>query len=375
MDIKYQFVMLAPDGTSWRRDITHLVQRCQLLAVEGGIGSCSLTLHADPLLSDAAFYGDDARLYVYRQLPGREPSLFLDKVWLLTRSRMAYGQNNVMLRDLSFVCGNDLLRRRVVAYDEGTAQSLKTSAPADDIIKELWRENLGSSATDTTRDLSGAFVSIAADTSQGAAAQGEFSYVNLLEATRDLCERSTQAGTYLTFDLEGNTLTLRTYEGQRGLDRRSTVILDPERGNLASAWLERDISQEITRAYAGAQGVQSDRNVQAYTDTMRSLVSPFRLIEAFEAANQVNSIDTVATTQAAYAAVRRQRPRVVVGGDLVETPASTFGLHFDFGDYVTVRAFGTQADARLSGVGLEISRSDNALQARVHCVLRGETYE
>src|SRR5574343_782046 len=47
-----------------------------------------------------------------------------------------------------------LLGSRIVAYPAGSAQAAKTDY-ADDMMKAIVRENLGSTATDTTRDLTG----------------------------------------------------------------------------------------------------------------------------------------------------------------------------------------------------------------------------
>jgi hypothetical protein len=183
---------------------------------------------------------------------------------------------------------------------------------------------------------------------------------NLLEVCAEIAEASATAGTYLTFEVIApteSTLELRTYVDQRGVDRRSgtgqEVIFALERGNVENVTVDEDHTDEVTFAAAGGQGEGSARNVQTALDTTRMAESPFGRIETWL---DMANVDTTAALQddADYG-VSQGRSVITMTADLVETPATTRGLHFDLGDLVTVERRGRQYDCRIDLVTVEVA--------------------
>jgi hypothetical protein len=120
--------------------------------------------------------------------------------------------------------GNDLLNRRIVAYAAGSSQSDKTNQ-ADDMMKEIVTENLGSSAT-APRDLTDLNFTVAGDVTAAPSITKAFSWRNVLDVLQDIVAISAENGTDLYFDVVPVVISsseigfeFRTYTDQPGQDR------------------------------------------------------------------------------------------------------------------------------------------------------------
>jgi hypothetical protein len=256
-----------------------------------------------------------------------------------------------------------LLDRRIIAYAAGSSYAAKSAAPADDQLKAFWAENAGASISGTDRDgletqadIS-AYVTTQANLSAGASIAKAAARRKLLAVAQELCEASTTAGTYMTFEIiapSESTLELRTYTTQRGVDRRassgSPVILREQAGVLENAELEIDYHNEKTFVVAGGQGEGTARLIATALDTTRMGVSPFGRIEDF--LDMSNVADAASLQDDADSGLRYGRPVITFTGDLIETPALTRGIHFDLGDMLTAEDPQTrqQYDVRLDRI-------------------------
>lgn len=339
----------------------------------GGIGVLELEL---PDSFDASLLQRDGRIGVWRSIDGRPPYLDNGAIFLIGLVRYTSGALLVRAWHAS-----SLLLRRIIAYNAGTAYTSKTGA-ADNLIKAFWAENAGASivsadrdGVETQADIS-AYVSVAANLSQGASVSKACTRRNLGAVTQELCEASTTAGTYLTAEIYApseSTLELRTYATARGVDHRAgssqPIILSEARGNLEQAELTIDYSGEATMVIAGGQGEQEARLIATSLDTTRMGLSPFGRIEDFL---DMSNTDTSAALQdEADAGLRSARPVITLTGKLIETPATTRGLHFDLGDLLTAEHPTTrqQFDVRLDVVHETIDQSGRS----VDVVLRSVT--
>ena len=321
------------------------------------VGSLTLTL---PPSAPLAFLQRDGRILVYRSLPGVPPALDMEAVWLIvgiTRQLEESGEQVIVVKAVDAV---DLLRRRIVAYAAGGSETVKTGN-ADDFIKQVVRENLGSGATDATRRLPTSLFGVANNTSQAPSISKAFSRRNVLDVCRELADSSTQAGTYLAFDVvwSGAALELRTYTQWRGVDHRfpggtNPVILSADTGSLLSVSYSLDYGDEVTYAYAGGQGEGEDRAVGTATDAVRATLSPFARIEQWVDAR--NTDDGATLVDEADAAVREGRPRIVFEGTVnANAPGAMYGRDYGFGDVVTAQAFGVNVDCRIDAVSVEVT--------------------
>lgn len=338
-----------------------------LKASEVGLLEVDLSDQLDGLLF---FEGDlrrDCRLEVWRTVPGQPPYLDGQCQWLLRRGRQSDGAEGPRTHLWAYHA-NHILKRRIVAYAAGSSQADKAADFADDLMKEIVAENFLGSATDTTRQIT-AYLSAEGDLSQGASIAKAFSRRNVLVVLQELAQASALAGTYLAFDVVMSTPSssqFRTYAGQRGVDRRYTggqdqPLFGPDYGNVAAASLDYDYSEEATSVYAGGQGLESSRAIGTATDATRIAASPLNLLEYFTDARMTE--DATQLADEADAALRERRPRKTFQATLVQTPAATYGLHYGFGDYLTVQFRGQSIDCRLDSVLVKATEQNEQIEA------------
>jgi len=196
-----------------------------------------------------------------------------------------------------------------------------------------------------------ATVSVQADTGAAPQVWESWYWQTCGDAIRLLCDSSMTSGTYLTAEIVApteSTLELQTFTGQRGIDRRfstgSGLLFTEARGNLANALLTVDATEEVTVAVAGGATRDSSTSLYAAVDATRIAESPLGRIEAFV---DSNSVDAQQIQGDADARVRAGRPVIVAVGDLQETDQCVRGIHYNYGDLVTVDVVGVQYDMRL----------------------------
>lgn len=339
----------------------------------GNVGVLELEL---PRSFNTALLLRDGRIGPWRAINGRAPYNDNNAQYLIDRVRFTSRATHVRAYHATGLCG-----RRIVAYAAGSSYASKAATFADNLIKTIWAENAGASISganrdgvETQADIS-SYVTTQANQSLGASVAKSFARRNMLAVFQELAEASTTAGTYLTFEIVApseNTLELRTYTTQRGVDRRaasgSPVILREQAGALENAELSIDYGNEKTFIIAGGQGEGTDRLIATALDTTRTAVSPFGRIEAF--ADMSNVADATGLQDDADAALRNGRPMITFSGDLVETPALTRGIQFDLGDMLTAEDPQTrqQYDVRLDVITESMNSSGRTTQIKLRSV-------
>lgn len=321
----------------------------------------------------------DGRVHIMRSVNGapaiREGgSCFLIRKW-------DYGYNYTTITALH---ANDLMRRRYNLYNRVFSNDGVISlGPADDGIKTFWKRNAGASINTTYRaystvtstsdqtqaDLS-AYVSTQANLGAAPEVIKYPTWRNVLDTILEVCDFSFNAGTYLTAEIvapSDSTLELRTFTGQRGVDRRastgSSLIFSSVRGNLENAVMTVDATEEITFTMSlGAAPLVTERYTGKAHDTTRSGESPFGRIETIVDCNDAPNDATL--TNEAQSAVRGGRPVITAVADLVETDQCVRGIHYDFGDLVTVEVDGVQYDMRLNIMEVSLTASGERTTAR-----------
>lgn len=336
----------------------------------GQIGVLRLTLPTN--------YNDllllDGRISVWRTIGARAPYRDGDACYFIRK--WEYGEESTTV---TAVHANHLLTRRIVNYYANTTYTKKTATSADNLIKAFASQNLGSGivtanriGVETYADLS-AYLDIQANLTLGQSTSKTASWRNLFDVVRELCDASTELGTYLTAEIVAvgqSDLELRTYTAQRGVDRRASsgqpLIFARARGNVENVILTVDRTNEITFATAGGGGEETARATSSAIDATRAGESPFNRIEDF--AEDTNTLDTTTLTGIASAKIREGKPRISASGDLVETAFCSRGVHFDLGDYVTFEARGNQYDVRIDTIGITISGGEqrSKVQLRVN---------
>jgi len=257
----------------------------------------------------------------------------------------------------------DLLRRRVVAASEASAEASKTGT-ADDLIKAYCLEQLGASAA-AARNWS-AYLTIDADVSAAQAVDYDASYKRLLTVCQDLARSSAQLGTRLYFDVTGPALRLRTYVNQRGTDRTATTgtgrpLIGEAYGNLADPSLEEDASDEVTVMYALGEGIETARDVQEVSDTVRVAASVFGRIEDTADGWTMENSDSL--SDYGNAALYERRPRARFTGRLLDVPGCRMGIDWSFGDRVTAEYEGERYDCTIAALSVTYAGGAEQIEA------------
>ncbi len=322
------------------------------------VGAWSLTFAANAF--DRNWYRPDRRVEFWREADGGPMQLVC--VGLCRRlTRRTSGAMRAV--EIGGPDALDLLRRRVVAASEASAEASKTGT-ADDLLKAYCREQLGADAA-AARSWS-AYLAIDADVSAAPAVDYDASYKRLLAVCQDVARASAELGTRLYFDVTGPTLRLRTYVGQRGTDRTATSgtgrpLIGEAYGNLADPVLEEDASDEVTAMYALGEGVETARDVQEVVDTVRAGASVFGRIEDTADGWTMENSDSLADY--GRAALYERRPRVRFTGRLLDVPGCRMGIDWNYGDRVTAEYEGERYDCTISALSVTYAGGAETIEA------------
>jgi len=308
------------DGYGNQLDVIESFIRLEWARSENQIG----VMHLDMPRSNAEqFYAKDIKLEIWRTL-GTKTYLEGNTQWFLRDWKLS-SQAGLKTWHLTAYDGNYLLEGREVEYASDSAQAKKTAA-IDDMQKAIIRENMGSLATDTTRDIT-AFVQVQADMTLAPSTTKVFSRRNVLNVLTELAQESYQRGTYLTFDVQfvsPGLLEFRTFTGQQGVNHNRSslnpVIINEQRSSLVNPTLEWDYTNEVTVVTAGGQGQGAERVTVTVTDPVRLAESPFSRREVFRDAVQAG-VDLAAIEAEARTALIAGRPLRILTGSIQDFSA------------------------------------------------------
>lgn len=346
MPTVYDLRLLDPNGSLLSSNL-NAFSSMDIVLTENDVGVVSISIAAD---IDQSLLRKDNRIAIYRSVSGRLPYLVGDCTWMIRRRRRTISGMEKRW-DIWAYHPNYLLKKRVIAYDAGTAQASK-SMEADNMLKEIVRENLGSSATDTDRILSSAVFSVEANTSAGPTVAKAFTRRNLLKVCQEIAQTAAQLGTYVGFEIFSpteSTYAFRTYVGQRGVDRSSDSS-SPLFVQLDNITIDDDWTEEVNFVYAGGTGIEADRAIGTAEDTSLSSETPFARAEYFWDGRQTDDVPTL--NNDAEALLRANRPRIVISGGIKDTPSAALGVHYNWGDIVSFDVDGDVRDVRIEKVRL-----------------------
>lgn len=302
----------------------------------------------------------DGRIEVWRKLDSGREYLDTNVVWLIKKVTQKIDASGLQTIVVEADTPLSVLREpgRFVAYFAGTAQAQYATAPADNQIKQVARENIGTS-TSGSRNIS-TYISVDPNLSLGQNVAKSFALRDCLKVMQEFADASTTAGTYIAFDVVADTpttLVFRTFAQQRGVDHRfpggiNPVLISPELGNLGEVIFSQDYRDEITYVTAGGKGEGSDRLIASVQDTTRQGLSPFGYREYFKDATQYDT--TTGLSAEADAILRNGRVKTIFQGRLIDMPDSRYGVDWAWGDYVTAQAFGQLIDCRIEAVSVSV---------------------
>lgn len=340
--------------------IIEMFHTLEYVLVENDVGGLQLVLpgaDVSPLISLR-----DTEVEVYRT-EGGVTTLEGEKPFLIRDVQVALSPAGEYLTTITAVDAKHLLKRRIVAYAAGTSTSRKSNVAADDMMKAIVRENLGSSAA-AARQFSD--FGVEADTTSADVQTKAFAWRNVLTVLQEISNANyTGAPTtprYISFDVvkQGDgTLQFRTYMDQRGTDRSlssaSPLVLSPEFGTLADASIKYATMDEATAVVVGGPGEESLRLTATVTASALTGLSYFNYIEAFADARNGNA-STAGLQSEGYNVLQERRARRLFKGRVVQTDAVRYGVQWRWGDRVAATFAGvTVDDCRIDRVRVRIT--------------------
>lgn len=364
MQLSYQVEIYTPDGLT-RLGFLDGFTTAQWTRQVNTVGKGVLTISTAKLPTGVVDVDNqirrDLRILPYRAWGNDPMSLLMDTAWLARG--ISYTESRIgEMATIRMADGVDLLRRRIVASAADTAGSRKTGA-ADVVMKDFCDEAFGPSAI-AARQFAG--VTIQADQTIGQTITKAAAWRNLLQTLQEICDDSAQAGTYLAFDvvaISPSVLEVQVFANQRGQDRRTSLPIGTDFGNLTDVLIDYAADDEVTFAYAGGQGEGVDRVVTGYGDTARMAASPYNRIEDF--LDSRNTTVTADLTNDARAAVRGGRPSMTMQGKLISTASTRFGRDYGFGDYIRAQTRRGSFDARIDALQVTVQNGVETVDAQL----------
>lgn len=279
---------------------------------------------------------------------------------------------------------NGLLNRRIIAYDETTTESAKNDA-SETVMKEYVKENIGSDATIANgrfadgRILSGAtnLFSVEADGGNGINWQGDRSGKNLLEVLNEIARYSE-----IDFDVEINgtvgNYIFKTFVDQLGEDRTTTGldsstglnaagnaphIFSPGRGNVQESSLSTRHRKEANRVYAYGKGAGTTRSIEYQENATAQAESVLNLREVMRGAGSQDSVAQL--NDLADEWLEKLKTVEKFDFEPLDIESSLYGVHYNFGDKVTVKIGDTEANKRIVAVQINLAGGRGESQKRL----------
>ena len=345
----------------------------QYALAENDIGALTLVM---PPVVPLDWIQRDTRIEIWRSIDGEaaylEGSGGDGTQWFIRRRERTVASGETLIT-LTAYDAKHLLKRRIINFAAGSAQSTKTGN-IDNIMKAVVRENFGSGASGTGRDIS-AYLSVQADTSLLPSLTASFAWSNVLTALVELCEESLANQYPAFFDVvkSGTGLEFRTYFDVRGVYRgmgagAAALFVGADYGTLSNTRLMDDWVSEITYVRVAGTGEGSNRITRESTDAPRIGESPFNRIEEFMDAR--NADDTSAQygnmlQTEAIRAVIEGRPRQRLTGTILDVPPARYGRDYRHGDIVAAVDGDVVRDARVSAVKVTVDANGERVEAQV----------
>jgi hypothetical protein len=263
---------------------------------------------------------------------------------------------------------NDLINRRIIAYYSDKSETFKT-AEADDMIKEIIRENMGASApvdeAGRPRAYDADYFSVMADTTEGPIITRNFPWRFVLPTIQEIAQSSRDLGSPLYFDMvpsaEPARFEFQTFIPYLGVDRSMStsvpIIFAKDMGNLGNPRWEEDWFDERNYVYGGGQGEGTDRVIDPEDDVWRMHKSIWNRRECFQDAREETTVLGVANK--AFERMQKDRPVVRFDALLLDVANTRFGKDWSYGDNITARYKGREFSGMADGYVISMDELGN----------------
>jgi hypothetical protein len=364
--VRYELVWYTHEGV--RKGVIQAFNGLEYVKVQNQIGSLVVDIPRGLYQYDEFSVGDIFE--VWREKNGvlelqNETAYFLQNWEFWTNSE---GAEYIRLTAFD---ANWLLDTAIVYAAAGSADAKKTDYP-DDMMKAIVNEQVGQDQIYAARKK----VTVAPDLSAGGdQITKAFAYRNVLTIMQELCEVAQEKnGVWLGFDVvrtAPGAFEFRTYTGQRGQNHGRNSgdprLVGKQYGNLSEATFGTYHADERNNIIVGGQGEGEAREIVYRQNLSRIYASKWNQREYFKDSRDDST--TAALEADGDAALDEFRPRQVLTGTLHDTPGMQYNIHYQFGDILSVEAFGYHVDCHAGSVRVRVDQ-DGGEQLDVR--LRGE---
>jgi hypothetical protein len=251
---------------------------------------------------------------------------------------------------------NWLLDTAIVAAFSGSEDAEMTGIP-DDLMKAIVSKQLGSTAYAWRSK-----ITEAPDLGAGGASISKaFAYRNVLTVVQELAELATEAGVWLGFDVvrtAPGAFEFRTYTGQRGQDHGRASgdprLVGKQYGNLSEATFGTYHMDERNWVQVAGQGEREERVLVYRENIARRDASKWNRREYFK--DSRDESDTDILNADGDAALEEFKPKQRLTGTIHDTPGMQYGIHYWFGDVLSVEAFGYFVDCHVKAVRVRVDQ-------------------
>lgn len=335
--------------------------------VANGIGELEIVIPADASLWP--YLVRHCRLALLFTPQGGSQQLFGQTTYLLTDRRYTESPDG---EQLITIYAQDLMRLltyRTIAYAAGSSQAEKSGA-AETIMRAFVSENFGSGAA-ADRAIN-AYLSNATSAGSGPTVAKAASRREVLRALQEVCASAAQDGTRMYVDVVAGgdgapPWQFQTFTGQRGANRGTEsgrqLIFSRDAGTLTDISLHDSWADERTFVYAAGQGTGSARAIETASNAESLNADPLGRIEL--TSDERNSSTTAQLQAEAEKALWDSRPQRAFRGQLLNTPATPFGVAWNFGDRVVaaIEPLGVAFDVWVDSVSVEIAADVERINA------------
>jgi len=251
---------------------------------------------------------------------------------------------------------NWLLDTAIVAAFSGSEDAEMTGIP-DDLMKAIVSKQLGSTASAWRSKITEA-PNLGAG---GASISKAFAYRNVLTVIQELAELANEGGVWVGFDVvrtAPGAFEFRTYTGQRGQDH-SRDSGDPrfvgkQYGNLSQATFGTYHADERNWVQVAGRGEGESRVLVYRENIARRDASKWNRREYFKDSRDE---DVTANLEAdGDAALEEFKPKQILTGTMHDTPGMQYNIHYQFGDVLSVEAFGYFVDCHVKSVRVKVDQ-------------------
>ena len=349
--MRYELVWYTHEGV--RKGVIQAFNSLEYVKTQNQIGSLVVNLPRGLLQYDQFSVGDIFE--VWRE-KGGVLELQNETAYFLQNWEFWTDGDGAEYIQLTAFDANWLLDTAIVYHYAGSAQAEMTDYP-DDMMKAIVENELGTTAgTNRTK------VSCAPDLSAGGAQITKaFAYRNVLTVIQEIAEVANEAGVWLGFDVvrtAPGTFEFRTYTGQRGQNHGRASgdprLVGRQYGNLSAATFGTYHAEERNTVLVGGQGEDSARELVERNNPARMYTSKWNRREYFKDSRDDST--TAALEADGDAALEEFKPKQRLTGTLHDTPGMQYGIHYWFGDVLSVEAFGYHVDCHVKAVRVRVDQ-------------------